>query len=88
MFTSAMKNQPVVNIGGALEQDADRILRDVAGVSVEAPLSDGGCGFVIIWAGDVIEVKAQRLTNAAAAHQPHVAFGAISGTECESGYQP
>lgn len=66
-----MKNDRVVNIGGAVEQDAARLLRDVPGVVVE-PGSPDHRGDVVVRAGQVtvaIELKAQRVTNAAAARQ-------------------
>lgn len=61
-----------MKIGGALEREAVRILRDVPGVTVEPTAETGDRPDVIIGVGDVtavVEVKAQQLTNAAAAQQ-------------------
>lgn len=66
-----MKNVGVVNIGGAVEQDAARLLRDVPGIAVE-PGRQARHGDVVIRAGQVtvaVELKTQRLTNAVAARQ-------------------
>lgn len=67
-----MNNVKVVSIGGDLERDAVRILRDVPGVTIEPRGEAGDRPDVIIRAGDVmavVEVKAQQLINAAAAQQ-------------------
>lgn len=70
-----MNKRPIVNIeGGELAREVQRILRDVPGVQVlvEPRLPDGGRPDLVIRAGDVthvVEIKAQRQTNAAAAHQ-------------------
>ncbi|MGH3305094.1 MAG: hypothetical protein ACRDOK_26190 [Streptosporangiaceae bacterium] len=61
-----------MNISGPLEREAIRILRDVPGVAVEASLPGNRRSDIVIRAGDVthvVEVKAQRVTNAAAARQ-------------------
>jgi hypothetical protein len=72
IFTVVVNKQSIVNIGGALEQDAVRILRDVPGVAIEPRGETGDRPDVIIRAGHVmavVQVKAQQLTNAAAAQQ-------------------
>jgi len=59
-----------VNIAGAVEQTAARILRDVPGIVVQTTHQGGDAGAVGIRAGTVsvaVELKAQRITNAAAA---------------------
>jgi hypothetical protein len=61
-----------VNLKGPFEKEALRILRDIPGVNVEAAPPDGKRADFLIRAGDVthvVEVKAQRATNAAAARQ-------------------
>ena len=63
-----------MNIQGPFEKEALRILRDIPGVDidVETALPNGGRPDFVIRAGDVtyvVEVKAQRATNAAAARQ-------------------
>ena len=74
IFTVVVKNRPIVNIKGPLEKEAIRILQDVPGVTVEveSTLAAGRRPDILIRAGDVthvVEVKAQRVTNAAAARQ-------------------
>jgi hypothetical protein len=62
----------LLNISGPLERDALRILQDIPGVAVERTTRTKGCPDIVIRAGDVthvVEVKAQRITNAAAARQ-------------------
>ncbi len=74
IFTLVVNNREIVNIDGPLEREAIRILREVPGVTVEPTPGAGRQQRpdIVIRAGDVthvIEVKAQRVTNAAAAHQ-------------------
>jgi len=69
-----VKNRPIVNIKGPLEKEAIRVLRKVPGVTVEVEptLPEGDRPDILVRAGDVthvVEVKAQRVTNAAAARQ-------------------
>lgn len=69
-----MNKRIVVNLEGPFEKEALRILRDIpeVHVDVETRPSDGERPDFVIRAGDVtcvIEVKAQRATNAAAARQ-------------------
>jgi hypothetical protein len=69
-----VNNTPVVKIGGPFGQEALRILRDIPDieVEVEVALPGGGRPDFVIRAGDttyVVEVKAQRVANAAAARQ-------------------
>jgi hypothetical protein len=62
----------LVNISGPLERDALRILQDIPGVAVEPTTPTKGRPDIAIRAGEVthvVEVKAQRITNAAAARQ-------------------
>jgi hypothetical protein len=61
-----------VRVGGTLEREAVRLLRDVPGVLVEPSAKTEGRADVIIQVGGVthvIEVKTQPLTNAVAARQ-------------------
>lgn len=61
-----------MNIGGALEKDAVRILNDIPDLVIDPELPTNRPGDVVIRAGDVtvvVEIKARRLTNAAAAQQ-------------------
>lgn len=61
-----------VNIGGPLERDALRILQDIPGVAVDPKMLTEGRPDILIRAGDVthvVELKVQRITNAAAARQ-------------------
>lgn len=74
IFPVTVKNRPIVTIKGALEKEAIRILREVPGVTLEVePILPGGRRpDIVVRAGDVthvVEVKAQRVTNAAAARQ-------------------
>lgn len=72
IFTGAMNMPTLLNIAGALEPDALRILREVPGVKAEPAPATKRRSDIIIRAGDVthvVEVKAQRVTNAAAARQ-------------------
>jgi hypothetical protein len=72
IFTVVVNKPPTVNITGPLEREAVRILSDVPGIAVEvSPLSDRRSD-VLLSVGDVthvVELKAQRVTNAAAARQ-------------------
>ena len=61
-----------MNIQGPVKEDALRLLQEIPGVVVEPRSSTEHRPDVVIRAGDVthvIEIKAQRLTNAAAARQ-------------------
>lgn len=67
-----MNKRHLVNIKGPLEGNALRLLRDIPGVAVEPTAFTNRRPDVVIRVGDVthvVEVKAQRLTNAAAARQ-------------------
>ena len=67
-----MNKDNLVNIRGPLERDALRILQDIPGVAVEPTLPTKGRSDIVIRAGDVthvVELKAQRITNAASARQ-------------------
>jgi hypothetical protein len=69
-----VKNRPIVNIKGPLEKEAIRILQEVPGVTLEVePTLPGGRQLdILVRAGDVthvVEVKVQRVANAAAARQ-------------------
>lgn len=70
-----MNNGQIVNIeGGEVTREVQRILRDVPGVQVlvESTLPDSRRPDLVIRAGDVthvVEIKTQRQTNAASAHQ-------------------
>lgn len=71
IFTGAVNKRSPVKIRGQLEQDAVRILRDVSDVAVE-PAAPKGRHDIVLQAGaveQVVEVKAQRTVNAAAARQ-------------------
>lgn len=66
-----MKNELVVKISGAVDQSVARILRDVPGIVIEVDRR-ADPGDIVIRAGEVtvaVELRAQRLTNAAAAHR-------------------
>ena len=70
-FTVAVNNRPIVNITGPLGAEAVRVLRNVPGIVVEA-LPGGHSADIVVRAGDataVVELEAQRVTNAAAARQ-------------------
>jgi hypothetical protein len=72
IFTGVVNKPAIVKLQGPFEKEALRILRDIPGVDVEAAQQDGGRADFLILAGDVtyvVEVKAQRATNAAAARQ-------------------
>jgi hypothetical protein len=74
IFTVVVKNYPSVNIKGPLEKEATRILQEIPGVTVEVEptLPGGRRPDILVRAGDVthvVEVKVQRVTNAAAARQ-------------------
>ncbi len=74
IFTVVVKNHPIVNIKGPLEKEATRILQEIPGVTVEVEptLPGGRRPDILVRAGDVthvVEVKVQRVTNAAAARQ-------------------
>ena len=70
-FTVAVNNRPIVNITGPLGAEAVRVLRNVPGIVVEA-LPGGHSADVVVRANNVtavVELKVQRVTNAAAARQ-------------------
>ena len=72
IFTSAVNKRNLVNIKGPLERDVLRLLQDIPGVTAEPTAFTKRRADIVIRAGDVthvVEVKAQRLTNAAAARQ-------------------
>lgn len=61
-----------MNIRGPLEKDVLRLLREIPGVTAEAMAPTKRRADIVLRAGDVthvVEVKAQRLTNAGAARQ-------------------
>jgi hypothetical protein len=61
-----------MNIKGPLEKDVLRLLQEIPGVTAESTALTKRHPDIVIHAGDithVVEVKAQRLTNAAAARQ-------------------
>jgi len=61
-----------MNIAGPLEKEVLRLLQEIPGVTVEPTAATGNRPDVVIRAGDVthvVEVKAQRVTNAADARQ-------------------
>ena len=62
----------ILNIEGPLERDVLRILREVPGVTTEPTVAGRQRPDIVVRAGDVshiVEVKAQRATNAAGARQ-------------------
>jgi hypothetical protein len=72
IFTAVVNNKNVVNIKGPLERDVLRLLREIPGVTVEPTTLTGRRADFVLRAGDVtqvVEVKAQRLVNAAVARQ-------------------
>jgi hypothetical protein len=74
IFTLTVNKQLIVNIQGALTKQVVRILRDIPGVTVDTQplLTEGRRPDILISAGDVthvVELKTQRVTNAAAARQ-------------------
>lgn len=67
-----MNNGQAVKVGGTLEREAVRLLRDIPGVLVEPGTKTKGRPDTIIQVGGVthvIEFKSQPVTNAAAAQQ-------------------
>lgn len=67
-----MNKRYLVNIRGPLEKEVLRLLQEIPGVTAEATAFTKRHPDIVIRAGDVthvVEVKAQRLTNAAAARQ-------------------
>ncbi|TAN22887.1 MAG: hypothetical protein EPN30_08065 [Actinomycetota bacterium] len=67
-----MNKSHVLNIKGPLEKDALRLLSEIPEVTVEPGAATRYRPGIVIRAGDVthvVEVKAQRVTNAAAARQ-------------------
>jgi hypothetical protein len=72
IFTGAVNIPNVLNITGPLKPDALRILQEIPGVTAEPVPATKRRPDVVIRAGDVthvVEVKAQRVTNAAGARQ-------------------
>jgi hypothetical protein len=72
IFTVVVNKHHLVNIKGPLEKDVLRLLQEIPGMMVEPTAFTKRRPDIVIRAGDVthvVEVKAQRLTNAAAAHQ-------------------
>lgn len=72
IFTAVVNSRHLVNIKGPLERGVLRLLREIPGVTVEPTTLTGRRQDLVLRAGDVthvVEVKAQRLTNAAAARQ-------------------
>ncbi|MEW6474373.1 MAG: helix-turn-helix domain-containing protein [Actinomycetota bacterium] len=71
IFTITVNKPVFVKFGGPLERDAVRILRDIPEVTVQ-PTTPKGRAATVLQAGDVtcvVEVKAQRVANAATARQ-------------------
>ena len=67
-----MNNTPTVKIEGSLDRDAIRIIRDIPGIELDVHLRGDRRADAIIRVGDVslvVEVKAQRETNASSARQ-------------------
>lgn len=84
IFTCAVNKPPIVKIEGSFEKEALSILRDIPGVEVqvEPTLPGGRRPDFVIRAGRttvVIEVKARRSTNAAAARQVVEYAGQLPG---------
>ena len=72
IFTSVVNKRSLMNITGPMEKDVLRLLQEIPGVTVEPTKPTKRRGDIVIRAGDVthvVEVKAQRVTNAAAARQ-------------------
>ena len=72
IFTTVVNKPHLVNIKGPLERDVLRLLQEIPGMTVEPTAITKRHPDIVIRAGDVthvVEVKAQRLTNAAAARQ-------------------
>ncbi len=72
IFTDAVNNPQIVNIEGPLEKDVLRLLQEIPGVTAEPTAATKRRPDIVIRAGDVahvVEVKAQRVTHAAAARQ-------------------
>lgn len=72
IFTGVVNKPQLMNIKGPLEKDALRLLQEIPGVTVEPTAATKRRPDIVIRAGDVthvVEIKAQRLTNAAAARQ-------------------
>jgi len=89
IFTSVVNKRNLVNIRGPLEKEVLRLLQEIPGVTAEATAFTKRHPDIVIRAGDVthvVEVKAQRLTNAAAARQINFAIGVSRaedhGTAC------
>jgi hypothetical protein len=71
IFTTIVNKSHLMNIEGPLEKDVLRILQEIPGVTAE-PTTGKRRQDIVVRAGDVthvVEVKAQRTTNAAAARQ-------------------
>jgi hypothetical protein len=72
IFTGAVNKPQLMNIEGPLEKDVLRLLQEIPGVTVEPTVATKRRPDIVIRAGEVthvVEIKAQRLTNAAAARQ-------------------
>jgi hypothetical protein len=73
IFTTVVKNQEIVNIVGAFEADALRILREVPGLTVvaEPPGADRGVDAIVQYAGTrtPVAVEFKQRANAATAWQ-------------------
>jgi hypothetical protein len=72
IFTHVVNKPRLMNIEGPLEKDVLRLLQDIPGVTAEPTAETKRRPDIVIRAGDVthvVEVKAQRITNAAAARQ-------------------
>ncbi len=72
IFTDVVNMPRLMNIEGPLEKDVLRLLQEIPGVTAEPTADAKRRPDIVIRAGDVthvVEVKAQRVTNAAAARQ-------------------
>src|SRR5712691_11810125 len=72
IFTRVVNMPHLMNIAGPLEEDVLRLLKEIPGVTAEPTAATRRRPDIVIRAGDVthvVEVKAQRMTNAAAARQ-------------------
>ena len=72
IFTSIVNKPHIMNIEGPLEKDVLRLLQEIPEVTVEPTAATERRPDIVIRAGDVtpvVEVRAQRVTNAAAARQ-------------------
>src|SRR3984893_13289247 len=72
IFTNVVNKTQLMNIAGPLEKNVLRLLKEIPGVTAEPTAATKRRPDIVIRAGDVthvVEVKAQRMTNAAAARQ-------------------